>query len=446
MKFVLEIIRGIREELGDYPLLVRINGLDGIEGGLTLADSIEISKCLEEGGADAIHVSVGAAAAVAAGNFIASVAPGRLPPACIVNLAQEIKAHVSIPVIAVNRINSLDLAEEILREGKADIVAMGRALLADPQIINKSLRGEKLDVRPCIGDCGCTHQLVVANRPVTCTVNPRVGKEGSYKLRKAAQSKKIVIVGGGPAGLEAALNLSKRGHQVIVLEREDKVGGQLWIACRPPGKGDIEKLADYYERKLKDSGIEIQFNITATSQYVRDLNPDAIVVASGSRPLIPKSFSTPKTFTVFEVLTQELELGSEVVVIGGGGNGAETAEYLAERGKKVTIIDQLDEIAQDLATVTKAALLFSLANQHVTIMTNTVVEGVRDGELLLARGDKKLSIKADSIVVAVGHGPNNEIVEEMKKVGCEVYTCGDVNKPRDILSAVREGLELGLKI
>ena len=146
------------------------------------------------------------------------------------------------------------------------------------------------------------------------------------------------------------------------------------------------------------------------------------------------------------MLTRELELGLDVVVIGGGGDGAETAEYLAERGKKVTIIEQLDEIAQDLPTVTKAALLFSLANHHVTIMTNTVVESVRNGELLLIKGDKKLSIKADSIVVAVGHGPNNEIIGEMKTVGCEVYTCGDVNRPREILSAVREGLELGLKI
>jgi pyruvate/2-oxoglutarate dehydrogenase complex dihydrolipoamide dehydrogenase (E3) component len=176
------------------------------------------------------------------------------------------------------------------------------------------------------------------------------------------------------------------------------------------------------------------------------LHPDAIVIATGSEPLHPKEFSSPKTFTVFEVLTRELELGSEVVVIGGGGNGAETAEYLAERGKKVTIVEQFDEIAHDLPTVTRAALLFSLKNHNINIITNTVVERVKDGEVLLSKDDKRFSMKADSVIVAVGHAPNKEIAEEMKKVGCDVYTCGDVNRPRDIHSAVKEGLELGLKI
>lgn len=446
MKFILEIIRGIRRELGDYPLLVRINGEDGIDGGLTLADSIEISKCLDKAGVDAIHVSVGAAAAVALGNFVSSVAPMRFPEGCIVSLAEAIKAHVSIPVIAVNRINNLDFAEEIIKKGKADIVAMGRALLADPQIINKSLSGNKLDVRPCIGDVICTHQLVVLNNPIVCTVNPSVGKERTSKHRKADHIKRVVVVGAGPSGLEAALNLSKRGHQVILLDQGDRIGGQLLIACKPPGKIDIEKLTNYYKRQLKALDIDLRLNVTPTRQYISELRPDAIVIATGSKPSVPENFISSKTYTVFEVLSQEIELGSKVAIIGGGGNGAETAEYLAERGKKVTIIEQLDGIAKDLPTPSRVPLLFNLEKHHVEILINTIVESVKDNELMLRKGDKRFSIKADSIVLAVGHRPNTEILNDLKTIGCEIYMCGDVNKPRDIHFAIKEGFEVGRKI
>lgn len=447
MKFILEIIRGIRQELGGYPLLVRINGKDGIEGGLTLADSIEISQCLEEAGVDAIHVSVGAGAAISSEDFIPASAPMRFPEGCIVHLAEAIKTHLSIPVIAVNRINNVDLAEKILREGKADIVAMGRALLADPQIVHKSVSGKKGDVRPCIGDiAGCTHQLVVENKPVSCTVNPSVGRERISRYRKASQAKRIVVIGAGPSGLEAGLHLSKRGHKVTILEKGERVGGQMLKASIPPGKADIDKLTKYYERQLEQQNIDIRFNVSANRQYVSELRPDAIVIATGSNPFVPKNFRSPRTYTVFEVLSQEVELGSKVAIIGGGGNGAETAEYLAERGKKVTIIEQLEGIANDIPPPVRMWLLFSLEKLNVEVMTNTVVESVTEDGVNVKRGDREFSIEADSIVVAVGHSPNTEFVDDLKTLGCKVHTCGDVNEPRDIRFAIREGFEVGGKI
>ena len=447
MKFILEIIRGIREELGDFPLLVRINGKDGMDGGLTLTDSIEVSKYLEEAGVDAIHVSVGANTAIPSEDFIPASAPMRFPEGCAVHLAEAIKAHVSIPVIAVNRINHVDLAEKILREGKADIVAMGRALIADPQIVNKSLDGRKDDVRPCIGDiAGCTHQLVVANNPVSCTVNPTVGRERTCKIRKAASIKRVVVIGAGPSGLEAALNLSKRGHNVTILEKGNRIGGQMLMASTPPGKADIGKLTKYYERQLKHSDIDIRYNISANRRSISELRPDAIVIATGSSPLVPESFRSPRTHTVLEVLSGEVELGSKVVIIGGGGNGAETAEYLAERGKKVTLIEQLEAIANDIPPPVRMWLLFSLQKLNVEMMTNTVVESVSEEGVNLRRGDKKFSVEADSIVVAVGHTPNTEIVDDLKKLGCEVHMCGDINEPRDIRFAIKEGFEVGCKI
>jgi NADPH-dependent 2,4-dienoyl-CoA reductase/sulfur reductase-like enzyme len=287
---------------------------------------------------------------------------------------------------------------------------------------------------------------VVENKPVSCTVNPTVGKEKTSKLRKADRIKRVLVIGAGPSGLEAALNLSKRGHKVTIIEKGERIGGQMLMASTPPGKDAIDKLTKYYERQLKQSNIDIRLNINASLQYISKLRPDAIVISTGSNPLVPKNFRSPRTYTVFEVLSREAELGSKVAIIGGGGNGAETAEYLAERGKKVTIIEQLEGIANDIPPPVRMWLLFSLQKLNVEIMTNTVVKSVTAGGVNVQRGDKRFSIEADSIVVAVGHTPNTELVDDLEKLGCEVHTCGDVIEPRDIRFAIKEGFEVGGKI
>jgi 2,4-dienoyl-CoA reductase (NADPH2) len=364
LRFVLEAIARIRKEIGsDYPIIPRINGQEP-RGGNTLEDIRKIAQVLEKAGADAIHVSVGFAATIKDPQFIPSIPPMRFPDGPIVHLAENVKKGVSIPVIAVSKIRDAVFAEKILQEGKADLIAMGRTLIADPDFPNKSIEGKYDDVRPCISCCqGCIDRVMV-DLPMKCSVNPMVGREGKLIIENAKTPKKIIIIGGGPGGLEAALIAARRGHDTVLYEKQERLGGQLIDAALPPFKSEINKLTNYYMNQVKKSNIRVKLNTFATPEMIKGEDPDIVVVAAGAEPLLPPipGIEMDQVVTAVDVLREKVKTGRKVVIIGGGQLGLEIAEFLGERGKEVTIVEMTGDIGTGMPSLIKMPLLCSLEN------------------------------------------------------------------------------------
>ena len=450
MKFVLDIITRIKEAVGeDIPIVCRINGQEP-GGGNSITELQEIARQLEKAGVHAIHVSVGFGFVLWETNFLPAEAPMGMPEGCIVHLAENIKKAVSIPVIAVNKIRHVDFAEKVLQKNKADMIALGRPLLADPEWANKALNNKIQDIRPCIS-CGqgCVRGIETGE-PITCLVNPRVGKEKEIRVTSVLKtdSKKILVIGGGPSGLEAAITAAERGHSVYIWERTKELGGEMILAAKPPRKQELYELIGYLIRRTQELGIEVALDKEADAEAIKEFDPDVVVLATGSKVTKPqiKGIDNNNVMTATEILKDDSGVGKTVIIIGAGLVGLETAEYLAEKNKEMTILETTKDIAPTMPFITKIPLLLNLEKNGVKILTQTRVEEIVPMGVKINCENVEKLIKGETIILASGGESDNELEEEIRNIVPNIYSVGSCHFLGDILTAVHDGYNVGLQI
>jgi len=443
-RFLLEIIAAVKEAVGDdYPVWCRMDGKEyGVEG-ITLEDAKQTARLVQEAGLMALHVSA----------WGPETPINRTTPtfvsAVIEDLVAGIKEAVSIPVIAVGRITPED-GERILKEGKADLIAIGKAMLADAEWANKVASGMVDDINPCIICNGCRDDL---RNPklvgIRCSVNATLGREKESEIVPAARPKKILVVGGGPAGMEAARVAALRGHRVTLWEKESRLGGQLVQAAVAPHKDRIAPLYKYLETQLRKNGVQVQLGKGATASAVAEFSPDAVIVASGVKPFVPDISGLDKANVVQagDILEGKAKVGDKVAIIGGELVGCETAEFLADRGKQVTVMRRGPEMATGVGPNTRDFFLSRLLAKGVTLLREVKYRGVgSEGVAITTRDGEERTIEADTVVLAAGSVPDTTLYDAIKDKTAEVYRIGDCVEPRTIRDAISEGFRTGQKI
>lgn len=452
MRFALEIVRRSKEKVGDdFPLIFRISADEYVPGGLILEETKEICRELEKTAVDALHISAGGGDESPWIKF--GIMPGATPQGCLVHFAEEIKKIVKIPVITVGRINDPRFAEKILREGKADLVAMGRALLADPHLPQKAFMGNFNEIRRCIG-CTLCSTFVLKKGMLRCTVNPSLGKEEEDRKIFPARGKKVLIIGGGPAGLEAAKWAAMKGHKVTLYEKEKKLGGQVKIAAKVPYKGEMISIIDHLSQQVRKMGIKVVLGEEVMVPLIKKASPEVIIIATGSVPLIPeiKGANQDTLTSVREILAGEKRVGKKVMIIGGSSAGLETAEFLADKGKEVVVIEEKEEVAQSMEPRGRFLLLQRLEKKGVKILKNAKVREWKAGKaiLLIGKKEKEEEFETQFLVSALPPLPNQRLFNELRKIelnrGIDVYLIGDCLKPSSLYSAIHDGYRVGREI
>ena len=446
-RMACEIIARVREKVGShFPVIFRFSGSHFIEGGGTLEDSLIQAPLFVEAGADALHVS-----ACEEETTYWQFLPYMMPDGAIVHTAAAIKKVVQVPVIAVGKIWDPCMVEQILREGKADFVAMGRQLLADPRWPKKVKEGRFEEVKRCLYCNNCLHLEIrpqeVRQRGRTCTVNPAVLREREFGIEPARAKKNVTVIGGGLAGMEVARVLAERGHEVHLYERSDKLGGQWNIASAQPLKENYRYLVPYMEKGLEEAKVRVILHKEVTLDFLKETRPDAVVVATGALPKtldVPGSCS-PHVVQANDVILGKVKVGNPVIVIGGRLVGMETAGTLAEQGRKVFLVtkNKLGENGVPLERNIYRALRDRLIRHGAYLFPDAPVVEILENGAWVAYKRELIFLKAETVVMAVGGVSNDSLWQELKKERMEAYAIGDCLEPRDAMEAIREGAEVG---
>ena len=432
LRLTLEVIREVRKQCGeDFIIDVRISGDEYSEGGLTLNDMIYVSKQLEKEGVDFLHVS--------GGNTIkrgsSMPAPGT-SPAPHAHASEEIRKHVHIPVATVARINEPWVAEELIADGKADICMIGRANLCDSEFANKAREGRTDDIRPCIG-CGRCLTGIMFGKPIACTVNPSVE---TNDIDEADVKKKVLVIGGGPAGMEAAYVAKKRGHEVVLCEKENELGGLLRLAAVPISKQELCKVIKFMARRLDNEGIDVRTGCEVTPQMLADEFKDyEIICSTGAKPKEIEAFKQFKqTMTADDILSGRKFPGRKIVILGGGSVGCETADYLAPlvndlfpANRDVTVIEMTGSLMTGDGGAAKSRLTQRLMSKGVKLLLNAQVKKVDESTITYEQDGEEHTIKdADTLVFAVGYTPTKVEYENAHYIG----DCDKVGNLKDAIS------------
>lgn len=467
MRFAREVIEGIREKVGpDYPIGVRLGANDLVIGGNGWREMSVVARELEQASVNVLNVT---------GGWHESPIPqiqSVVPRGAYTYLAAKIKEQVKIPVVASNRINNPALAEEILQNNRADLITVARGFLADPEWGKKARQGRTENIRKCIACMHCLGKLF-EGQPVECAVNPQCGRE-EQRINVTPEAKKFLVVGSGPAGLEAARVAALKGHQVSIWEKEDRIGGQWNIAVVPPGKGEFRSLLDYYEHELTTLGVEIVLNKTADTTSIKAGHYDIVLIATGAVPsnLPFNAAKGTRIVNAWDVLKGYPVQGPDIVVAGGGTVGCETALFLAEKGTidaetlkfmmlnqveepetlyelitrgchRVKVVEMGDSLCADMGRGPRWTLLRQMKTFSVDTLTGMKVSAITPGYVkVLNKDNEEQQLKADTVVVAVGSSPNDRLYYELRNQLNEVYLLGDATIPAKLINAIKQAFEL----
>lgn len=472
MRFGLEVIEKVRRAVGsDYPIIVRLAGNDYMAGGNTNKEARSFATELEAVGVDLFNVT---------GGWHETRIPQLttfVPRKAFTYLAQGIKSVVSVPVLASNRINQPDIGEETIRNGEADMVTMARALLADPHCPNKIKEGKTDLIYHCIAcNQGCFDRIF-QQKAATCLVNPRAGLEGQIEPVPPKRKKKVLVVGGGPAGLKAACTAAERGHQVSLIERSDRLGGQLLLNRSIPGREEMVVAATDLIHNLKAFRVRPILNKEVDFAFVRDAAPDVVILATGARPFLPdiRGIENYEVIPAWDLLAGKTGVGNKVVIVGGNAVGLETALFLAHQGtispevlhflvtnraetwdtledlvdrgnKEITVLEMTKYAGKDIGSSTRWTVMSELKRLGVKIVTEAMALEVLQDGLKFEKDGVEDTLLADSVVIATGAKPEEGLFQGMGDLVSEVYIIGDAKEPRNALEAIKEGYLTGLKI
>jgi 2,4-dienoyl-CoA reductase (NADPH2) len=442
LRLLLDILHATKGKVRhDFPIICRISAEEFMEGGNSLKDYQKMAPILEKAGVCCLNTEAGWH------ECPKPLVHMSVPRGAFVYIAEGIKKVVNIPVVAAYRINDPILAEEILAQGKADLIGMARPLIADPELPNKAKEGRIEDIRPCIA---CNHCLdsMMGGKPIACTVNARVGREAEWTVERVKRPKRVFVIGGGPGGMEAAAVAARRGHDVTLFEKMGQLGGNLIPASVASYKWEVGNLTTYLKTQVKKSGVKVRLKQEIGAALIQRERPDVVILATGARPIIPDipGVRGRNVVTAIQVLNGEKNVGKKVIVVGGGMVGCETAEFLAEKGKKVTMLEMLERVGDDIGRTVRWIILGRLRNAGVRMETRAKVVEITDNGVKASRNGEIKFFEGDAVVLAVGLAPVKELAQELAGKVASLYPIGDCVEARRIIQAIEDGFRVAREI
>ena len=441
LRFPRQVIKAIMSCVS-VPVTIRISAEEFIDDGLHIDEVDEICQLLEEDGIMAVSLSAGSY-----GSMPMVIQPMMIKRGFLVPYAERIKKHLRVPVIVAGRLNQPELIRDIIASDKADMVALGRELIADEQFVTKMKEGKPERITRCVAcNQGCIDNVAMG-RHVTCTVNPKAGFEIDMEEERPEAIKKVMVIGGGPAGLSAAKKCAERSHRVIIVEKQDQLGGKIILASSTPGKEELGLITEDLIRSVAAlENVSVRRGTAATRDLIISEAPDVLIIAVGAVPVKPAVEGVELGKVVFaeEILQDEKLIKKRVIIVGGGLVGVDTALELRNRGAGVLIVEMLSEIAKDAGHIIRSVLLEEIEAKGIRVLTNCRVEKILEEGVIVRKSGSEKELQAECVVLAVGYRSNEGTVERLKGIAREEYVVGDALEPRSILHAIRDGYRTGL--